>query len=102
MSTMITPPLAAMAESAGTDAPAVEPRARAAAWYALVVLVLATVLSAVDKIIFTLLAEPIRLSLHLSDTQLGVVQGVGLLLFTGLATLPLGWLGDRFDRRYVL
>jgi len=83
-------------------AAAAEPRAGGAAWVALAVLVTATVLSAVDKIIFTLLAEPIRLSLQLSDTQLGVVQGVGLLLFTGLATLPLGWLGDRFDRRVVL
>jgi predicted MFS family arabinose efflux permease len=79
-----------------------QPRAGAGAWYALVVLVLATVFSAVDKILFTLLAEPIRLSLHVTDTQLGMVQGVGLLLFTGLATFPLGWLGDRFDRRWVL
>ena len=77
-------------------------RAGAAAWYALGVLVVATVLGSVDSMLVTLLTEPMRHSLSLSDTQIGMLKGAGLVLFTGLATLPLGWLGDRFDRRYVL
>jgi hypothetical protein len=50
----------------------------------------------------TLLTEPMRATLSLSDTQIGLLKGGGLVLFTGLATLPLGWLSDRFDRRFVL
>ncbi|XAH21368.1 MFS transporter [Xylophilus sp. GW821-FHT01B05] len=77
-------------------------KAPLSAWYALAVLVVATVLGAVDKVVLTLLTEPMRHSLTLSDTQLGLLQGAGLVLFTGIATLPLGWLSDRYDRRVVL
>jgi MFS family permease len=77
-------------------------KAPASAWYALAVLIIATVLGSIDKVILTLLAEPIRQTLSLSDTQLGLLQGAGIVLFTGIATLPLGWLSDRYDRRVVL
>lgn len=77
-------------------------KALPSAWYALAVLVIATVLGSVDKVILTLLTEPMRIALTLSDTQLGLLQGAGIVLFTGIATLPLGWLSDRYDRRVVL
>ena len=77
-------------------------KAPASAWYALAVLVVVTMLGAVDKIIFVLLTEPVRHSLSLSDTQIGMLQGAGMVLFAGLATLPLAWLSDRYDRRWVL
>ncbi|QOF77495.1 MFS transporter [Variovorax sp. 38R] len=77
-------------------------KAPTSAWYALVVLIIATVLGSIDKVILTLLTEPIRQTLSLSDTQLGLLQGAGIVLFTGIATLPLGWLSDRYDRRVVL
>lgn len=77
-------------------------RAGAAAWYALAVLLVATILGSVDTMLVTLLTEPMRHSLSLSDTQIGMLKGGGLVLFTGLATFPLGWLGDRYDRRFVL
>lgn len=77
-------------------------KAPSSAWYALAVLVIATVLGSIDKVILTLLTEPMRITLSLSDTQLGLLQGAGIVLFTGIATLPLGWLSDRYDRRVVL
>jgi sugar phosphate permease len=77
-------------------------KAPSSAWYALAVLVIATVLGSIDKVILTLLTEPMRIALSLSDTQLGLLQGAGIVLFTGVATLPLGWLSDRYDRRVVL
>jgi MFS family permease len=77
-------------------------KAPSSAWYALAVLVIATVLGSIDKVILTLLTEPMRIALSLSDTQLGLLQGAGIVLFTGIATLPLGWLSDRYDRRVVL
>ncbi len=73
-----------------------------AAWYALAVLTLVTLFGYVDRGIFVLLAEPIRLKLGLSDLQLGLLQGTGVALFAALASFPLGWLADRFDRRVVL
>lgn len=77
-------------------------KAPPSAWYALAVLVIATVLGSIDKVILTLLTEPMRITLSLSDTQLGLLQGAGIVLFTGIATMPLGWLSDRYDRRVVL
>ncbi len=73
-----------------------------AAWYALGVLTLVTLFGYVDRGIFVLLAEPIRLKLGLSDLQLGLLQGTGVAIFAALASYPLGWLADRFDRRLVL
>jgi len=77
-------------------------KAPTSAWHALAVLIIATVLGSIDKVILTLLTEPIRQTLSLSDTQIGLLQGAGIVLFTGIATLPLGWLSDRYDRRVVL
>ncbi len=72
------------------------------AWYGVIVLVLATVFGAVDRQILVLLAEPVRRSLALSDTRLGMLQGLGITLFGGLAAMPVAWLADRFGRRLVL
>ncbi|WP_343630227.1 MFS transporter [Roseateles sp.] len=72
------------------------------AWYGLAVLVATSVLAAVDRQILVLLAEPIRQSLNLSDTKLGLLQGVGIALFAGLAAVPLGGLADRYGRKPVL
>lgn len=78
------------------------PRAGLAAAYGLGILITAAVLAAMDRQILVLLAEPMRQSLGLSDTQVGLLQGLGVTLFAGLAAVPVGWLADRFGRRRVL
>lgn len=93
---------AAPARAAATPPATPARKAPMASWYTLAVLLVATILGSVDTMLVTLLTEPMRASLTLSDTQIGMLKGVGLVLFTGLATLPLGWLGDRYDRRLVL
>jgi MFS family permease len=99
----LTPLAAAMPPDTTSRAvPETTRKAPSSAWYALAVLVIATVLGSIDKVILTLLTEPMRIALSLSDTQLGLLQGAGIVLFTGIATLPLGWLSDRYDRRVVL
>lgn len=79
-----------------------EGKAPMSSWLSLGVLVIVIVLSLVDKLIFTLVAEPLRHTLALSDTQLGLLQGIAFTLATGVAMVPFGWLSDRFDRRWVL
>lgn len=73
-----------------------------AAWYALVVLTVVTLFALIDRQVLLLLAEPIRAHFQLSDLQVGLLQGTGIALFTLLASFPLGWLSDRFDRRAML
>ena len=94
--------LPTLARDAKSDDGLPRQRAPASAWYALGMLVLVNVLGMVDKLIFTLVAEPLRHALALSDTQLGLLQGLAFTLATALAMTPMGWLADRYDRRWVL
>ena len=73
-----------------------------AGWWALLILTVVTLFAVLDRQVFLLLAEPIRLRLVLSDVQLGLLQGTGVTLFAALASYPIALLADRFDRRVVL
>lgn len=71
-------------------------------WLGLAVFMLASLLANVDRQIFALLAGGLKTDLGLSDTQFGLLQGVGLSLAVTFVSLPIGWLADRADRRFVL
>ena len=77
-------------------------RASRAAWFALCVLLAVLILRYVDQVVLTIGTEPMRKALALSDAQLGLLQGLGLTLATALGSVPLAWLADRYDRRWVL
>jgi MFS family permease len=72
------------------------------AWYVVGVLVLATVISYTDRQILSLLVDPIRRDLLISDTQVGLLIGTAFAFVYGLAGLPLGWLADRLRRRNLI
>jgi len=72
------------------------------AWYSLGVLTIVTLIAFMDRNILVLQAETIRKVMGLSDLQLGLLQGTAVAAFAALATFPLGWLADRYDRRLVL
>lgn len=74
----------------------------AGSWYALGVVLVVAVYAVMDRQVFTLLNEPVRAELGLSDTQIGILQGAGLALLSVATTYPISWLADRFDRRVVL
>jgi MFS family permease len=56
---------------------------------------LAYTLSYLDRQVLSLLVQPIKESLHLSDTEIGLAQGLSFSLFYVAASLPLAWLADR-------
>ena len=72
------------------------------AWYATVVLTVAYTLSYVDRQILSMLVEPIKRDLQVSDTQIGLLQGFAFAVFYTLVGLPLGRLADRGDRRRII
>ncbi|ELX09251.1 major facilitator superfamily transporter [Janthinobacterium sp. HH01] len=72
------------------------------AWYSLAVLTIVTLIAFVDRNILVLQAEVIRHAMQLSDLQLAFLQGTAVAAFAAIATFPLGWLADRYDRRLVL
>lgn len=83
--------------------PVAEPRGGFAGWYGLTVVILASVIgSVIGRGLIPLVAESVRLSLHLTDGQLGLLTGLALTFVTAIAALPIGWLADRVDRRWLL
>jgi MFS family permease len=72
------------------------------AWWTVIVLTFAYVVSFVDRTILSLLIEPIKADLALSDTQIALVQGLAFALFYAAMGLPLGWLADRMSRRLLI
>jgi MFS family permease len=56
----------------------------------------------IDRQVFLLVAAEMSNTLHLSNTRLGLIQGMGFAVFTVVAAYPIAWLADRFDRRWVL
>jgi MFS family permease len=72
------------------------------AWYLLVLLALAFILSMMDRTIISLLVEPMKADLGLSDTGIAMLQGVTFALFYALTGVPIGWLADRGNRRNII
>jgi MFS family permease len=71
-------------------------------WYVVGLLLLVFILSYFDRYILTLVIEPIKHSLHLSDFQVGLLLGPAFSLFNVLTGIPLGWYADRASRKWIL
>jgi MFS family permease len=90
-----------MAASAGTAATDGWPDPRYA-WCVVALLVLAYAFGVVDRIVIGLLTQSIKADLGLTDTELGLVQGLAFSLLFAAAALPAGMLIDRWRRVPVL
>jgi MFS family permease len=72
------------------------------AWYVVGVLLVAAVTSYLDRYLISLLVEPIKRDLLLSDTQISLLQGFAFAIFYVLFGLPFGAMVDRRNRRTIL
>lgn len=70
--------------------------------YVLGLLMTVGVFSWVDRQIFSVLLQSIKLEFSFSDTQLGLLGGVAFGLFYATVGLPIAWLADRFNRRNII
>src|SRR5437764_919031 len=68
------------------------------AWYGVVVLTLAQVVSYIDRFLPSLLVGPLKSDLRLSDLQVGLLLGPAFGVLYVLMGLPIGWLADRVNR----
>ena len=55
-----------------------------------------------DRQIMSILQEPIRIEMGLSDTQLGMLTGLTFALFYTTCGLPVAWLSDRYRRVSIM
>ena len=72
------------------------------AWYVVFVLTVAYTFSFVDRQILSLLVGPIRRDLGLSDTQIGLLQGLAFAVFYSLLGIPIARLADHHSRRGII
>ena len=69
---------------------------------ALCVVTLAYVLSFIDRQVLSLLVEPMKRDLGISDVQVSLLQGLAFASIYCLSGLPLGRAADQFSRRNII
>lgn len=72
------------------------------AWFTVFILLLAYVLSFIDRQILNLLVEPIRHDLDITDTQMSLLMGLSFAIFYTIAGIPLGRVADSKSRRGLI
>jgi MFS family permease len=74
----------------------------AVAWFGVGVLVLAFIFSIADRIIISLLVDPIKADLGLTDTDMGLMMGIAFAIFYAVMGLPIGRMADKYSRRTII
>lgn len=72
------------------------------AHYALMLLAIIYVMSYIDRLVISVLIEPIKAEFGASDTMIGLLTGVVFAIFYTGFGLPLGRLSDRIGRKTVI
>ncbi len=72
------------------------------AWYVVGVLMLAYTNSFIDRQILSLLVEPIRRDLAITDTQVSLLAGLAFSIFYTLMGVPIARLADQRNRKAII
>ena len=78
------------------------PRRLNAAYAMLAVLALVNLMNFMDRVLFSVMLEAIKVDLALSDTQMGIVSGVAFAVLYGVFGLVMGRLADTRNRVRLL
>jgi MFS family permease len=71
-------------------------------WLLVAVLTVAAILSYTDRQILSLIVDPVRHSLALSESQIGLIQGTAFAVLYSCVGLPLGRAADLLPRKRVI
>lgn len=93
---------AATAGQTPTHAPQTNQPSLRYAWYVVLVLMICNTLSFIDRQILSLLVGPIKQDLGISDTRIGLLQGLAFAVFYTLLGLPMGRIADQRSRRSLI
>ncbi len=94
-----------MTSAATTGGLTSSPAVNASPWRTvalIAVLLIYCVFAVIDRNLIAMLIDPIRASLDISDTQIGLLMGVAYAAAYGLGGLPMGYLVDRYPRKWIL
>jgi len=95
----ITTPIA---EQVATEIPPAAPERSSYQWYVVIICMVAYILSFVDRQILSLMIEPIKADLMLSDTQFSLLQGLAFSLFYAFMGVPIAALADKKSRVKII
>lgn len=70
--------------------------------YVLVMLAIVGFMCSVDKVVINMFMEPIKKEFLLSDTELGLLNGLAFSLLGGLASVPIARMADRGNRKIII
>jgi MFS family permease len=71
------------------------------AWYVVAIFIVAYSFAICDRAILSLLVQPIKTDLGLTDAQIGLLQGLAFAICYTSFGLALGFIADRTDRRML-
>lgn len=63
---------------------------------------LCSIVSVLDRQILTLMVDPVRRDLHITDVQIGILQGPSFAIFYTVIGLALGMMADRTSRKWLI
>lgn len=72
------------------------------AWYTVLVLMVMYIFSFIDRQILSMLVSPMKRDLQISDTQVGLLQGIAFAILYTVLGLPIGRLADRTSRKGII
>jgi MFS family permease len=84
------------------NTPAPPTTVQASAWLAVLIFCVAQIISTIDRGMLSLVIDPVRAALHISDVQIALLLGFAFALFYVTVGLPLGMAADRVNRRRLL
>jgi len=104
MTTSPTPdsPRSADAEQTPTEKVGARPYPHPAyAWLVVSILVLASIVSYIDRQVVAIVADSMKEDLGINDAQIGLLYGI-FAVFYAVAGLPLAYLADRKSRKHII
>ncbi len=98
----MTTPAATTPVAPPPSAPATGGFSSAYAWFVVAVLALANCVSFIDRLILSLLVQPIKAELGISDTTFSLLAGAAFAIFyCGMGLIIARW-ADRYSRKWII
>jgi MFS family permease len=72
------------------------------AWPVIAVIFITSIIAAIDRGIFSLVIDPIRHDLQITDVQISLLQGLSFSILYATTGIALGMTADRYSRRNLL
>ncbi len=71
-------------------------------WYVVCMLTLLYIISFLDRTVISMVIDPLKEDLQVTDTQVSLLSGLAFALFYSVVGIPMGRLADRRSRRWII